>query len=120
MINSVDSMIEGLTMCRLQHIESTNSAMSSKVKHIKALATSQENISMDHQMMIRMIECFMVCRLQHIESTHCAMSSEVEHIKALGSHIEGWKHQMNDAGAQAAAVLALVQSDGSEIRYAQA
>lgn len=38
-------------------------------------------------------------------------------MKALGSHIEGWKHQMNDAGAQAAAVLALVQSDGSEIRY---
>ena len=38
-------------------------------------------------------------------------------MKALGSSIEGWKHQMNDAGAQAAAVLALVQSDGSEIRY---
>ena len=38
-------------------------------------------------------------------------------MKALGSHIEGWKHQMNDAGAQAAAVLALVQNDGSEIRY---
>lgn len=57
------------------------------------------------------------CRLQHLESSHNAISSDVDHIKALGSNIEGWKHQMNDAGAQAAAVLALVQSDGSEIRY---
>ncbi|KAL0054269.1 hypothetical protein WJX82_006404 [Trebouxia sp. C0006] len=55
-------------------------------------------------------------RLQHLESSQDAISSEVDHIKALGSNIEGWKHQMNDAGAQAAAVLALVQSDGSEIR----
>ena len=54
------------------------------------------------------IVIILVCRLQHIESNHSAMSSEVEHMKALGSHIEGWKHQMNDAGAQAAAVLALV------------
>jgi hypothetical protein len=58
----------------------------------------------------------LVCRLQHLESSQDAISSEVDHIKALGSNIEGWKHQMNDAGAQAAAVLALVQSDGSEIR----
>ena len=58
----------------------------------------------------------LVCRLQHLESSQDAISSEVDHIKALGSNIEGWKHQMNDTGAQAAAVLALVQSDGSKIR----
>lgn len=54
-----------------------------------------------------------------MESSQDAIGSELDHMKALGSSIEGWKHQMNDAGAQAAAVLALVQSDGSEIRYGQ-
>lgn len=51
-----------------------------------------------------------------MESSQDAIGSELDQMKALGSSIEGWKHQMNDAGAQAAAVLALVQSDGSEIR----
>lgn len=58
----------------------------------------------------------MSCRLQQLESSHGAISSEIEHIKSLGTNIEDWKHQMNDAGAQAAAVLALVQSDGTELR----
>ena len=58
----------------------------------------------------------LLCRLQHLEGSHNAINSELDQIKSLGSSIEGWKHQMNDAGAQAAAVLALVQSDGSELR----
>ena len=58
--------------------------------------------------------CF--CRLQHLEGSQNAIGSELDQIRTLGSSIEGWKHQMNDAGAQAAAVLALVQSDGSDIR----
>ena len=57
-----------------------------------------------------------LCRLQQLESSHGAISSEIDHIKALGTNIEEWKHQMNDAGAQAAAVLALVQTDGTELR----
>lgn len=60
---------------------------------------------------------YLICRLKHLESSQDAIGSELDQMKMLGSSIEGWKHQMNDAGAQAAAVLALVQSDGSDIRY---